>query len=84
MNKQTTSKTRRLTTRLRHPEPDRVIGFLDLSPRDAAPRLGFPSVEALWAFLRRHEAGGGRVDLGGGAHAYRRGARAWVVRIPKQ
>lgn len=60
----------------------RAPGFVDLSPRDAAPLLGFPTVQALWAYIRRHEETPGHVELGGGATAYRRGKRAWIVRVP--
>lgn len=72
---------RKLRRRSRHNASE--VGFVDLPPRDAAPRLGFPTVDALWAYLRRHEAEPGRVDLGAGAYAYRRGRRAWVIRIPR-
>ena len=56
--------------------------FVDLSPRLAADRLGFPSVEALWAFLRRNAGPASRVDFGGDVFAYRRGKRSWIVRFP--
>ena len=56
-------------------------GYVDLPPRDAAERLGM-SVQALWAFLRRHEDEHGNVELGGEISAYRMGARAWRVRFP--
>ena len=61
----------------RRPEPT----YVDLSPTEAAPRLGFVSVSALWAFMRRNESEDGQVDLGGGVHAYRRGRRR-IVRFP--
>lgn len=61
---------------------DIPVPFVNLAPREAAEKLGFASVEALWAFLRRHQTDDGSVDLGGGAHAFRRGRRTWVIRIP--
>lgn len=74
--------TTKPTRRLRRTRQPRELGFTDFAPRDAAPRLGFATVDALWAYLRRHEAEPGHVDLGGGAYAYRRGKRTWIVRIP--
>jgi hypothetical protein len=55
--------------------------FVDLPPREAAPRLGL-TLQALWARLRRSEDAKRRADLGGGIVAYRLGARSWRVRFP--
>ena len=57
------------------------ITYVDMAPALAAPRLGFPSVGALWAFMRSHESEDGRVELGGGVYSYKRGRRR-IVRFP--
>jgi len=84
----TTTNTTPPSPKSRRPRPRRrrpVVadtGYVMLTVHDAAPRLGFPSEDAFWAHLRRHEVDR-RVDLGGGVVAYRRGrSRRWVIRIP--
>lgn len=72
------AKRRRFRARRR----DTALPFVDLQPRDVVDKLGFSSVEAMWAFLRRNQGPDGTVDLGGGVHAYKRGARTWVIRVP--
>lgn len=59
-----------------------ALPFRDIQPRQAASLLGFTSIEALWAYLRRNQRGDGTVDLGGGNIAFKRGARSWVIRVP--
>lgn len=80
MERNETTRTAERRRKLKRHGPQ--LGFVDLAPRAAAPRLGFASADALWAFLRRNQDATGKVDLGNGAYGYRRGRRSWVVRIP--
>lgn len=57
------------------------LPFVYMAPREAAPVLGFSSVAALHAFLRRRKDAAGKVTFPDDIVAQQQGRR-WFVRFP--